>query len=900
MSKLKILIFSASLISIIIVGFFSYKYFSKSIIEVEHPFDAIPDNYAFIIEFESASHLQSVIKSDTGFLPFFVINQNTDSLFNELWTIENNISSIPELHDIWKTSKLYISSHFMGLDKFEYLFTFKVNGKYDLEDLSDYLSSSKVDFDLIKKEGNKYLSINLGQPNQRLFLAVNKGIISISFSEELFNKVFNQLKKGKLVSENNLIIRTLKMAGQGDAILYVNHDYFYRFLSQFAPNYRDELKLLRNFAGMTEFDIRFYENLILLSGYSLYNDSLNSYAQILASNSSVEVSQFDILPATTIYLFFQGSTDFQKYYYQSRDFTANAEESRLPELESKYGFTVKDNILPWIKNEVSFCVTAGLDSNSQNAYAIISTTDVKEAWQQLGAITSGNHTDINPVIDTTGYRNFPISLIPIENFIPQIFGSQFNRISSSYFTQIGNHIVFGNSRSAIQIFIDSYLIGQNLSTKSDFVNLKKYRSNKLNLYFYMDLNHYENFYKDFLLDEIDSMMYSKKLNLKGLSCLSLEISSENNGAFTSMVIGSKSGKTSDDLVPLGWQIALDSRVTGEPFLFSNPITKSDEILIFDEQNFLYRINQEGNVIWKIPILEKPLSGISKIDFFKNGTFQFVFNSENYIFVIDIDGNKVENYPFKLPQSANGGMTILDYDGLKDYRFLVPLNDGKLYNFSANQKPTSGWLNPAFTQINKTPVEYYRLNGKDFLLFSDTIGNVVFANRKGETRLQAKLAFTNNHRSKFYVLGSRIVTTDKAGRIIQIDNDGNVEKYSLRDFSSNHIFIMTDFDLDGKNDFVFYDNFQLSIYNQDREILFDTLMPNTSISQITEVKGKNKIRLVMKNQMTNSILFLTSDGQIISKTELGKTDGFLVQHATNSDILRLITFNNRVVSNFLIK
>lgn len=905
MSKAKIIIIILSVALLSGGIWFGYSYFSKSLVIVEHPFDAIPDNNAFIMEFSSGAAMEKFLESDVEFLPVLFDKANNDSLFSVFQDLGDKMSDNPDFGGIWNSSKLYFSAHFMGLDDFSYLITVYSKSAVKSEVLKSFLETygqvSKVDM-----EGAEVFVLNPLGTNIKVYVSQNKGVTTISLQSSLMQKVIFLLQKGVLASDDPMISRLIKMSGQGDAHLYINHDFFYRFLSQYAPNYRENVKLFNNLAARSEFDIRFQNNFLLLAGYSIFLDSTETYSKVLAENSSIAVTHFNILPINTLFLAYQGAGNYEKFYHSMQHFGSGNKNLSVSDLEQKFDFNVEENILPWINGEVSFCITSGPGGISDNSFSVLTTTDIKEAWQQLNKIADNADLNNNQIPDTLNYRAYPIRKIDIPYFVPAIFGNQFSSLSNTYITEIDNYIIIANSQAGLKRFIDLHLIGQNLSSKSDFESFSQYRSSKMNLYFYFDLKYYNSFYKSFLGEKLDTLFQSIELNPNNFDFLSLEISAEDNGAYTSLVLSSKANSENEEMMPISWQVALDADIQGEPFIFTNHNDGKREMLIFDSQNFLYRIDEEGKLQWKIPIQEAPMSNISVVDFYKNGKFQYIFNSANYLYLIDLNGNRVDQFPFKLPATAIGSMSLMDYDGKNDYRVLIPLVDGKLHNFTLERKPTPGWEEPVFDRKYISPVEHYRLGSKDFLLFEDTLGNVVFANRRGESRIEAKLAFTNNPKTDFFIAGkgnnSRLITTDLLGRIIQIDGEGNVEKTSFSELSPNHIFQYCDYDFDGHKDYVFYDNHKLTIYDSDKELIFDTVLVDFEIDKILSIEMNtfDSISLILHNRIDNSLVFITTSGKVINSKEFISKKSFLIEEATNNKFLRLITINKRIVSNFLIK
>ena len=68
----------------------------------------------------------------------------------------------------------------------------------------------------------------------------------------------------------------------------------------------------------------------------------------------------------------------------------------------------------------------------------------------------------------------------------------------------------------------------------------------------------------------------------------------------------------------------------------------------------------------------------------------VFNTADSLYILDRNGNNVENFPRRLESRASAGHTLLDYDNNRKYRILIPAEDKKVYNYDKNGEIVKGW------------------------------------------------------------------------------------------------------------------------------------------------------------------------------------------------------------------
>jgi len=903
MSKIRIIIIAVVVAVVAAGGYFGYKYFTEAVITIDSPFDAIPDNNAFIIEVKSTARLESFLKADSTFFSSVFDSRTVDSLTNSWETIINEIHSDKKLAPEFEKSRIFISSHFMGLDKFGFLFTIPYSGSFKISTFVEFLknhgdiSQSEYEgydiYKFISKKGNK------------LYFTAGRGVFSAAAKRSLIEKVIFAVKSPEPVTSKPEVARLIKISGETDLNIYINYKFFYRFLSRFAPDYRDAVKNIGRIASRAELDAELSDNHLFMTGFSIYSDSADTYLGRIREFAPVDITVFGVLPSNTMLINYTGVSDFNAFYGKISGYFDEQQPVDGQKMEKKYGFAIRENVLSWVNKEAAFCITASdFGESAGHSYAVLAVTDLKEAGQQLAKIAGSAAAVNNSSIDTVFYRSYAISNLGIPFFIPNIFGTVYDNLSRSYYTFVGNYVVFANSQLALRTFIDSYLVGQTFENNDEYSGFSKFLSDKANKFVYMNMRYYDRYFSHFTAN---STVDFGRIGFRpgNLGAVAVEFSAGENGTYTSVIINLGSGSDTGD-EPVSWQEALDASALGSPYVVTNHTNGAEEVLVFDNANSLYRIDNEGKIAWKIPLLEPPVSDIYMVDFYKNKKYQYVFNTANYIYIVDLNGNRVDEYPFELPAAATGNMTLMDYDKRLNYRMIIPLEDGKLHNYRLDRTETPGWVNPPFSGAYLTPVEHFRLGTKDFLLFADTLGNVVFANRRGEVRMEAKLAFTNNPNTPFFKKGkgtlSRIVTTDLMGRAVEIDADGNVEKYSFAEFSPGHIFLMSDFDMDNNVDYIYYDRNRLSVFSADKKLAFDTLFTGKNIDRIVPVNfvTTDSIRLVLHDVNDNSLFFITASGRVIDKKEFTSSRNFLVKQATKSGFLRLITVNNRVISNFLIK
>ncbi len=874
-------------ISISLLGYFVYKFYVDGSHVDADPMTGVPQNYTFLLKFDNIEDFENTFLTDSNIFsaqltPFFsdtIIEKLKVVLGNEKlksWMIEN------------LNAKFVLSAHFQGINSFPILFTFSKTKNFSFDGIEDaFGKDSKVEDVKFGEVVIKKLSIkHFLQP---VFMAEANGLLSISFDQLLIEKVLNHLKNKQFITNDELVKKAIKVEGEGAGFsMYLNIGYLYRQLGSYTNGYSNNLKWLTSLGNIGVLDFKFEENKLLASGFLLSNDSTKTLNDIWRGQSTREINSFSIIPQNSVFLIVNTFSDFRslRYAMQSQSTIIN-----------NLDIDVTLEVIPWVKDEAGvFALDGKIQGVEQRAYGFVRVTDKLEAMQKLEAIKAKN-MDAIIAIDTLTYRGFELKNLGINNFFPELFGEEFKIANGEYFTFIDDYLVFGGSIEALSSLIDNYLVGRVLKNSKSFGSLLRGLSKQSNIFYYFNPAKFD-FFESFISPEVYRAFEQNNFPVKMLNGIGIQLTFENQGIYVNLAV--ESGKGESVIIDDGWESAIDAQVYLQPKVIVDVNSGESNILVFDIENNLYLLGLKGDIKWKIPLMEKPLSEVFQVDYNQDGQMEFVFNTRNYIFMVDINGNRVGKFPMKLPLASEGGMSVMDYDNNGNYRFMLPLDDKKIYNFNLNLQNAEGWRQPKITAKTLTPLPYFRLQDKDVILIVDTIGNVKFANRKGEERFVASNAFTNNHKTGFFKNGSYLITTDLLGRIVKLDNTGKVEKIQLKEFSKNHEFSITDFNNDGSNDYVFVDGHYLYVFNESKEEIYNKNF-DFEISRLTtnSISSSDSLKIVLRNDEDKSIILIKFDGNMVERKDIIANDRFYLYKATKSNQLRLITVNNRILGNFLI-
>jgi len=892
-------------------GYFGWKFYMRAKAPAVDALYILPNNTAIIFAFNDYSKFNEKINSNNLIWQNIRNTYNLEATKTQLDSTLNELRKITDFKSLLdqNKSKLYISYHFSGHNKFETVYSLSLNTIFDEEIIENYLRK-KYTLKIINfKDENIYI---IGQKGTitKYYLTLLSGVISLSPSQSLAEKIILSAHsispKTKRMEE-----RMLKMAGKDmEANIFINYSFLYRLLSQYTNgNITKEIKKLRNFSQKAILDVILQKDRLLLSGFSIQSDSFPSFLDSYQGYEPTSIRATEILPATTSFMYYQGAKGLSKLLKsRGKNSFSERNEKKLQEFKARYLVNAEDYFYPWIKSELVFALTKTRSSDqNEGAYAIIEATDIKEAKQALYKLRKTIASIKQISLDTvkTSYRSHEIQQIPFSHLLPMLFGEFFSNLENTFYTSIDNYIIFANSKQALQNIIDNYVIERTLANSVTYQNIIADLSTETHILIYSNLHYLRPNMKKYLSKEGIKLMDHSGLAFENFGAIALEFIGNDEGTYSTLVLHHGGKQEVDE--PISWKTALDNPIAQGPYWITNYKTNQKEVVVFDKENLMYRIDENGSIAWAIPVFEQAMSPIYMVDYYQNGKYQYLFNTKHYLHLYDLNGNKVENYPIALPKEASAAMTLVDYDHNKNYRILIPIVDGKVYNFKIDGSQTPGWKYPKMKTAIHQAVQFFKLGTKDFLVICDTSGNVIYANRRGEARMDAELSFTNNTHSIFYVKQKSspksIITTDLLGRVISIDAAGRVDKLLLREFSKNHTFYYFDFDGDHYKDYIYLDDNTLFVFNHRNQLVLKKEFEHNIAPKMIGINMKNKddIKLMLLDLDDQKVILISSTGSVLIGNHYPCNGNFILsEEPTKLPLMRLTTSYDRIISSFLLK
>lgn len=225
-----------------------------------------------------------------------------------------------------------------------------------------------------------------------------------------------------------------------------------------------------------------------------------------------------------------------------------------------------------------------------------------------------------------------------------------------------------------------------------------------------------------------------------------------------------------------FSVSLDTELARAPLFVVNHRTGKMELVVQDRDHVLYLISTSGNILWQKQ-LSGPIQGkIHQVDLYKNNKLQLAFTTDSQFLILDRNGKPVAPFTLDYEGGNLNGLAVFDYDGNKDYRFVVTQND-KVSMYNNKAQVVKGFTYDKAEAPILSPPQHFRMGTRDYLIFQLKNNKLKILNRTGKERVkvQEEIVFSQN---QVYLHKNKFTTTTTDGRLVTIGADGAVQKTAM--------------------------------------------------------------------------------------------------------------------------
>lgn len=724
-------LFIAASIVAAVLGYFRLKESKEPVVSVQ---EHIPGTALCVIETKSAADLVTQLTRQNLIWNALLTEQSIQKAHNCINFLDSLLKTNEEVKAALDGSSMFCS-FFKEKDKIRNLVQFKLKEQNDASIFESFFEKSLKKSSSVSSFDAYELNIN----ENTWLICLNQGLICIASEFSILDAAVNLEKSNSLAVDSNYV-QLVKLNGDQKNLVYLNHHHSSLFD-----------KTLFNHQSLFTVDLQLNE--ITCNGYLMTEG--NSFFNLLKQQKEGSVDGYEFLPnnaisITGIYL------DKPKLFYEN---LVKQTSKDLAQTKSSAWKTLNDSALYDIQSEF----LENIDGEIVSANYWVNDT----ACSILSVrVVDGSKTNAL-------FKLMSDSLHTINRFqlikLPKAFQSLFSFFDVATINEYAglneNSLILFSNKKALDLYINATVNLSFLGKNSSFMEYAKQNLTQESNFIY-----YEN------SKEIKNTSFSRFLTFPELntgddvlSRSSLTV--KNSRARFQFRLSATHAREENSLqinAHALWSCLVDSMIQSPVHVFTNHITSENELCFQDNARQFYLTSSTGKILWKKRLNENLQSKVYTVDIFKNGKLQMLFNTENYIHLLDRNGNYVQGYPVRMPAPITSPITLLDYDNTKDYRLFIACADKKIYNYSLYGIKTDGYVPLKTDAVVTLPINYLKIGSSDYLIAVDERGKPYVFSRKGEGRIDFKDGLPEHLDQVYIVAGNNLDNT----KIVCLDNKNN--------------------------------------------------------------------------------------------------------------------------------
>lgn len=386
----------------------------------------------------------------------------------------------------------------------------------------------------------------------------------------------------------------------------------------------------------------------------------------------------------------------------------------------------KKLVLPWMEGEMAWVQLETFGGAASETTALLLRVREPETADRALKHLAGQLGELQEY----EYQTYRILQIQAGDLLPHPFRAGGAGLQAPYCARLEDYVIFAGSRSALEVVIDKFIVGQTLENMELLQSLGHDLPPKLQALLWADWAALEpGLQQAFRSTALPAQLFSANSGrlLAGLL-------SDRKG-FQVRASRERPGNAGTQRVRIAWKCSLQSDAAIAPVQVPNGQGGFD-YLIQDIENRLYRIQANGQLVWKRSIEGRIQSNIHAIDYYGNGQVQYLFNTDKRILLLDQDGQSVSTFPINLQSPASNGVAVVDFGNHRDLAFFIACQNGNVYGYNRTGVPLEGWRPKEIGGRILQPLRHFQHANQDYLVLLEKSGRLFAFGRNGESRFPA--------------------------------------------------------------------------------------------------------------------------------------------------------------------
>lgn len=600
-------------------------------------------------------------------------------------------------------------------------------------------------FNLTKQEyrDEHYYRLFDEKTKKAIHLTEKDGYLVMSFTKEMLVHYLADLPKKERI-HNALPEYADKEHFEGPFKLYLNYPALFTALQHYIITEDNPLpKKLTTFAQNALLKISLTDESILMNGFTHTPDTGVSYLNCFHHQQPVGFETARYLPKDIGGFIHFGINQQELFAADSKEYfwgSGEKIEEEWERIQKEYDIAIPQ-LYQYLHGECNFFWRTSAVGQTDR-YMLLSTKD-KSALQKWLVDAQAKMNKKNGKAVT--HKGYTIEPLPVHELPALLFGELFSQFKDPFYTWYNDKLLLSSSKQGMQSLLNEIEAEHVWSKSLQLQNMEEEYFFESNLSIYYKLgDDFIDRHKEWLDESGITFYHENDSAVKNARFVLAQYTKEEERFFTNLIYSAHTGQQNvfadkpeaeeaREVMKTGYRTSLEDSIISKPWVVKNHENKHFEVLVQDSDHDLHLIDHNGKKRWTFALEGPVISKMEQVDIYKNNKLQYLFATPSKIYCLDRLGRLVEHFPIALPEKDRKiqHLSVIDYDGSKNYRLLAADEKGQLHMFNTKGTNLNGWKPNTLPEAPLAlPAKHVRVNGKDYIIAITTDGKAHAIQRRG--------------------------------------------------------------------------------------------------------------------------------------------------------------------------
>lgn len=683
----------------------------------------IPADAAVVMEVELIKDLETL----QGYSVSSILNESSGlKNFREGMAFLDSINGDGGFTAIFNDAPTVVSAHKVSSSEIDFLFVI------DLQNISQNTFANAA-IGRLKENGYRFKTRNyndfkiseISNQGRTLTFIFYKNFFLASFTPYLIEDAVRAVSDGEMMAFKERFTELNGTVADGLSSIYVNYQKFGELVGAMA------IEGVYFPIQTGNYNLELDSSFIQLSGFSFSDKGWIATHK----NQPAPFDMAEVVPENTAYFYHITSVSFPSWKTEQINYLRSTNpkiKAYQDTLKSLYDLNT-DQVFDLIDNEIGIASLESPRSRDQQKLLIIEVKNREESLNFFSQLTERVAIARNDSVYTESYSENEIRFLPISEFPSTIMGALGTGFEQCFYIGYRNYIIFSNDLQALKNLISAIqnedTWGKSISTN----NFLARANNAANVSLFVNIPRAWSSIQNLIKPDWNEHLTSNAALYKSMDMAAFQYSYIDGRYYTNYTF-TQPVKRVQNIPKTSAEngVRFVSKLITKPFLLKTHAHKKFDILVQDSTNAVYYMDPAQNTLWS-EIIDGPIIGnIFPIDYYKNGKLQYVFATENKVYMLDRTGASIPGYPKDLPgDSKINHLNLIDYDLSRSYRMAITDIEGQVYLTDKDLKALEGWNPKTLKRSALLPLNHARLGRSDVMISLQENGVINVMNRRSQ-------------------------------------------------------------------------------------------------------------------------------------------------------------------------